>query len=131
MLSQILTTLQVSTVLSLTMLHIIPLICLAYLNYAIFWAIRLIFFIKVLSHFVFLRSRGRQLGYLGRRQRRDLVVASVLISIVGVFIICHSLKFVINMVELWIVIKGDTILLAFLSEILSKHKLSSCLFKSY
>ena len=35
---------QVSTVCSLTMLHIIPLICLAYLNYAIFWAIRSLFY---------------------------------------------------------------------------------------
>ena len=33
-----------STVCSLTLLHIIPLICLAYLNYAIFWAIRLLIY---------------------------------------------------------------------------------------
>jgi hypothetical protein len=38
--SHLIPTSQVSTVCSLTMLHIIPLICLAYLNYAIFWAIR-------------------------------------------------------------------------------------------
>ena len=46
---------QVSTVCSLTMLHIIPLICLAYLNYAIFWAIRSIiyflpFMLSLTSH---------------------------------------------------------------------------------
>ena len=35
---------QVSTVCSLTMLHIIPLICLSYLNYAIFCAIRYLFY---------------------------------------------------------------------------------------
>ena len=43
-LNLIIPTSQVSTVCSLTMLHIIPLICLAYLNYAIYWAIRWIFY---------------------------------------------------------------------------------------
>ena len=39
------------------------------------------------------------------------MVATVLIIIVAVFIICHSLKFVINLLELYIVIKSCSIFL--------------------
>ena len=37
---------------------------------------------------------------MSRRQRRDLVVGTVLTVIVVVFLICHSLKCVINIIEL-------------------------------
>ena len=72
------------------------------------------FIIQVFLHFLLPRSRGTQLRYLSRIQSRDLVVATVLISIFGVFILCHSLKFVINMMELWIVIKGQQFTLSIL-----------------
>ena len=52
------------------------------------------------------RARSTRLSCLSKRQKRDIVIATVLIGIVGVFLFCHSLKFVINLVELWIIIKG-------------------------
>ena len=44
---------------------------------------------------------------MSNRQRRDLVVGTVLTVIVVVFIICHSLKCVINIIELAIDIFGE------------------------
>ena len=52
------------------------------------------------------RTRSKRLNSLSKRQRRDIVVGTVLIIIVCIFIICHSLKFVINMVELCAVVAG-------------------------
>ena len=51
-------------------------------------------------------ARSKRLRSLSKRQRRDLVVGTVLIIIVCVFILCHGLKFVINMVELCAVVAG-------------------------
>ena len=59
----------------------------------------------MLTHSGF-RTRSKRLNSLSKRQRRDLVVGTVLIIIVCAFIICHSLKFVINMVELCTVVSG-------------------------
>jgi hypothetical protein len=39
-----------------------------------------------------------------------MVVATVLTTIVLVFLLCHILKFFLNFVELWAVIKGGTVL---------------------
>ena len=52
------------------------------------------------------RTRSKRLNSLSKRQKRDLVVGTVLIIIVCVFMVCHSLKFVINMVELCTVVSG-------------------------
>ena len=43
---------------------------------------------------------------MSKRQRRDLVVGTVLTVVVVVFIICHSLKCVINIIELAVVFFG-------------------------
>lgn len=82
---------KVSTVCSLTLLHLLPLVSLAYLNCAIYTSIR---------------ARSKRLSTLSKHQRRDLVVGTFLISIVCVFLGCHSLKFVINLIELWTVVTG-------------------------
>ena len=58
-------------------------------------------------------ARSKRLRRLSKRQKRDLVVGTVLTIIVCVFFLCHSLKFVINMVELCAVVAGtSTIILA-------------------
>jgi hypothetical protein len=44
--------------------------------------------------------------YCAGRQKREMVVATVLTTIVLVFLLCHILKFFLNFVELWAVIKG-------------------------
>lgn len=59
-----------------------------------------------MTHFIS-RTRSKRLNSLSKRQKRDLVVGTVLIIIVCVFIVCHSLKFVINMVELCTVVSGE------------------------
>jgi hypothetical protein len=46
---------------------------------------------------------------MSKRQRRDLVVGTVLTVVVVVFIICHSLKCVINIIELAVVLFGEEI----------------------
>ena len=56
-------------------------------------------------HFCY-RTRSKRLSSLSKRQKRDLVVGTVLIIIVCVFMVCHSLKFAINMVELCAVVMG-------------------------
>ena len=59
----------------------------------------------LLTHSIY-RTRSKRLNSLSKRQKRDLVVGTVLIIIVCVFMVCHSLKFVINMVELCTVVSG-------------------------
>jgi hypothetical protein len=39
-----------------------------------------------------------------------MVVATVLTTIVLVFLLCHILKFFLNFVELWAVIKGTVLI---------------------
>jgi hypothetical protein len=58
---------------------------------------------------LFQRARSARLNMMSKRQRRDLVVGTVLTVVVVVFIICHSLKCVINIIELAVVLFGEEI----------------------
>ena len=83
---------QISTIVSVLTVSLIPFITLMVLNYLIFRAIQKKTFI---------------ISDSAKRVRRELHIATILISIVTLFIICHILKFIINMLELVSVLIGE------------------------
>ena len=72
-----------SSLISLFLLHLIPLILLSVMN--------ALTFIKV--------RKSSKNSMVNNRRKRDLDVATALSIIVFIFIICHSFKFAINLVE--------------------------------
>ena len=83
---------QISTILSVLTVSLIPFLTLVILNYLIF---------RTIQKKTFIISNS------AKSVRRELHIATILISIVTLFIICHILKFVINMLELVSVLIGE------------------------
>ena len=81
---------KISTVVSV-LLSIIPFILLVFLNAFIYKTIK---------------SKSEVLPISNRRARRDIYVASILIIIIMVYASCHSIKAVINMMELVSAVRG-------------------------
>ena len=98
-----------SSLISLFLLHLIPLVLLSVMN--------ALTFIKV--------RKSSKNSMVNNRRKRDLDVATALSIIVFIFIICHSFKFAINLVEFLDMFQGNTVnvLNAFISH--KKNKLKS------
>ena len=82
---------QVSTIVSV-LLNVVPFFSLLVLNLIIYQTIK---------------KKTLLLPHSSSRERRDLYVATILITIVMIFAGCHSIKTVINLVELLHVFQGD------------------------
>ena len=84
--------LKISTVLSVLSVSLIPFLTLMVLNHLIY---------RTIKKKTFIVSNS------ARRAHREFHIATILISIVSLFGLCHILKFFINMLELVCVLIGE------------------------
>ena len=99
---------QISTIVSI-LLSLVPFIFLIILNIFIYYTIK---------------QKTVLLPISNMRQRRDIFVATILVLIVMVYAACHSIKTVINIIELQSVLSGN--ILGFFFDVITfvKHLLT-------
>ena len=100
---------QVSSLISLLLLHLIPLVLLFVMN--------TLTFIKV--------KKNSNKVAVNNRRKRDLDIATALSIIVLIFIICHSFKFAINLVEFLDMFHGEGFFTYYIYHII-KFEVLSC-----